>query len=228
MDGLFANHYKALDLPITATRHQIRETYKQRVQDLEHALLPTVGIGVPCPVSSVKHTAVMARSDSLRVLVPKDVLKTWKGIDQVIATNMPRQLTGPAGVSGEQVWRPSASHAIIRRNELSDAYYILSHPVKKKAYDLEHWRGLCEYEGKRTNERVQGLANQKIAMSEAKKWRQSLVDGARQHGGKPWVDKRFNRVEDALDAYCEQEKSTTAISRMCGEVIAGFVDTMEE
>ena len=227
MDDHIQNHYQVLNLPVSATRHQIREAYNQCMQELESTPRPTVGVGLPCQ-RNVQCSAVIAKSDSLRVIVPEDILKTWRGIDRIIVTSTALHVAKPPDAPNSndiQFKRLPTSQFIIRRNELSDAHYILSHPVKKKAFDLEHNEELCKYEHNRINEHVHGSVDQDVARVEVKRWRTSLTEGS--SSAKPWTAERFNRVQAALDTFSAQEKSVTAVSRMCGEVIAGFVDSME-
>ena len=228
MDDIIQNHYKVLNLTVSATRHQIREAYKQCMQELENAPKPTAGIGLPCPLRNVKRSAIIAKSDSLRVIVPADILNAWTSIDRVVVTTTTLHLVeasdAPDGNGTQKEYLPT-SQVIVQRNALSDAYYILSHPVKKKAYDLEHNHGLCEYEHKRINKHIRGGTDQDAARTEVKKWRTSLEIPS--FCERSWAAERFNRAQAALDTYSAQEKSATAVSRMCGEVIADFVDGME-
>ncbi|KAK4547069.1 hypothetical protein LTR36_001290 [Oleoguttula mirabilis] len=228
MPNPVANHYQVLDLPIFATRHQVRKAYQQRQCELDDARTSAALIQATGTDWMVERALVVTASDSLRVFLPEEVIKSWLSINEAITTKVKAAPPKSSAKRNEQVDTlsslPTPPQIIARRNEVDDAYYILGHPLKKKVYDRKHWRKLQPYEGKRIADRVVGYASQQTAIREAKKWRASLDHGHEE--GTKFCEERFNRVRD-MDNYSDRDKGIIASSMASGEVVAAFVDNMD-
>ncbi|KAK5126631.1 hypothetical protein LTR85_009565 [Meristemomyces frigidus] len=224
MPAAFANHYEVLDLPLFATRGQIRKAYRRGLHELDDVRTSAALQQAAGTNPLIERSLVVPASDSLRVFLSDDVLKSWHSINEVITTRVkpkPRKSLGEHAHSLSSLPTPQA---IIHRNELDDAYHILAHPLKKKVCDNQHWRKLQPYESRRIAERVVGHQSQQTAIRQARKWRASM-DHGHESDTKFW-EVRFNRVRDLAD-YSGSGKCTIASSMASGEVVAAFVDTMD-
>lgn len=216
MAAVFANHYQVLDLPVFASRHQVRRAYQQGLRDLDN-IWPNAARS---QAALTERVPVISASDSLRVFFPPEVIKAWHSNEIMITRPKTTLRASPEAPSDRLI----TSRAIAHRNRLDDAYNILSHPVKRKAYDIQYWRKLQTYERERIKARVVGRASQEAAVYQAKMWRASLDQG--HEVGTEFCEERYNRVRD-MGEHSKCHKCTIASSMVSGEVVAGFADTMD-
>lgn len=188
------NHYLSLNISIAVDRHEIRQAYQQRLQQLEEAPVKR-GAPAVCVTDLAKASNRDSAVKALKALVSEDTSSPSASIDEVIATADIAGLEDPGTAGGEEddVWRPASSQTIAERNKLDEAYNVLGHPAKKKAYDLMFKTQLLQYEGVRIAECVKGKAKQGDALAAAKRWRVSLERG--HEGGAEFDEARFNRVQ---------------------------------
>ncbi|KAF2770310.1 hypothetical protein EJ03DRAFT_350637 [Teratosphaeria nubilosa] len=213
MTADFRNHYLTLGLSVTAKLADIRSTYLGLMARLEKDFARiTTSDRQPAPVIGKRPT--WQRMDSA-VEIPS--------IEQDEHTNVHHE-TEPETVRCQSKMIQQTAETIVRRNTLDDAYSILAHPVRRKAYDLKHLHELQQYEKSRISQsRPSARA---VALADAAKWRALLQKGckstldAKMMGDLGWA-------AWSLEMYGEHEKAASATSMMSGEVVAGFVDLME-
>ncbi|KAH9825607.1 hypothetical protein Tdes44962_MAKER04049 [Teratosphaeria destructans] len=213
MTANFRNHYLTLGLSVTAKLSDIRSTYLSLVARLERdfARIPTSDRH---PAQPTEKRPTRQRMHSA-VEIPR--------VDKDERTNAHHKTESKTARCQSHIVQQTAE-AIVRRNTLDDAYSILAHPVRRKAYDSKHLHELQQYEKCRISQsRPSARA---VALADAAKWRALLQKGckstldAKMMGDLGWA-------AWSLEMYGEHEKAASATSMMSGEVVAGFVDLME-
>jgi hypothetical protein len=237
-DEPFSNHYATLGLPVSARLVDIRKAYREHIQRLDDQerlrQAAEVDSHHPRPASKAEswHAGHRKQPSSLSYSSQAETLFVLEEHQQPDVQADQDHDHQDADHDNDEYdalhWQPSSSEEIIARNSLDDAYSILAHAVKRKAYDRKYWYRLQYYEGYHINQMPTDESRAK-RVTAAKKWRTLAVKGPR-----PGVQEDVNTVAFLgwtarhLNEYNEVEKSVVApASRIAGEAVADFVDGME-
>ena len=213
------NYYATLGISITASRDDIQAAYDRRLEDIQQPSRV---------INDLSHWDDSPPSSKLHAVTASEALQTLMTMART-PRSPPRHITGTpdSPTTDFQTLHEDPEDSvdgIVAINKLEDAFQILAHPVKKKAYDMTFRASLQAWELRRIGRAIPRYLSRGPAEAKARKWRRSLELG--HDPNYDYDEAEFNRV-DCLGRFESRELSLLTASMACGEVIASFIDGMD-